>query len=146
MVWERWKRAAIALCSINGLCEMRLNGWQKIGVVLSVVWAAGTCALCAVAVRQEINNAEQTEWQYAQSTCEIDTREAATTRKEFVRSCAVEAKNAGEEGRQTYWSNVGAGFYVFIGLVALLPVFAGWAIVYAITGILRWMRLKPLHM
>ena len=125
---------------------MRLTGWQAIGVVFSVAWAVGTCALSAVAVRQDLSNAEHTEWQYAQSTCEIDTREAATTRKEFVRSCAVEAKNAEEEGRQTYWSNIGAGFYVFIGLVALLPVFAGWAIVYAITGVLKWMRLKPLHM
>ena len=122
---------------------MQLNGWQKIGLMLSVVWAVGTCTLCAVALRQDINNAKHTESQYAQSTCEIDTHEAANNRKEFIRSCAVEAKNAEEEGRQTYWSNIGVSFYVFIGLVAVLPVFAAWTIVYAIIGIQRWMRLSP---
>src|SRR3954447_1420755 len=100
------------------------NGWRKLGVVFSVIWAVGACTLCAVAVRQDVNNAAHSESQYAQSTCEIDIREAAATQKEFIRSCATEAKAAEEKGRQTYWSNIGAGFCIFIGIVALLPVFA----------------------
>lgn len=122
---------------------MRLR-WQKIGVVLSVVRAIGIITLCTVAVRQDVNNAEHTEWQYAQNTCEIDTREAAIAHKQFDRSCSVEATNAEQAGRQNYWSNIGAGYYVFIGLVALLPILASWAAAYALASVAGWVRLKPL--
>jgi len=120
-----------------------MRGWQTIGVGLSVLWVVSTCALCAVAVRQDLNNAEHTDSQYAQSICEID--KAATNLAEFSRSCAVEAKSAEEKGRRTYWSNVGSGYYVFVGLVALLPVIAAWALFYAIISVQKWVRLSPIR-
>ena len=106
---------------------MRLNGWQRIGVVLSVAWAIGA----AVYVR---NSKIETGRALASINYQLCTA-TEHTNSDCSRKLSEDLKSAIEP----YWVNV--AFY------SLAPILAGWIVAYLILGIFRWVRrgFKPQH-
>jgi uncharacterized membrane protein len=93
----------------------RLNGWQRIGIVLSVVWALGAAAYVW---QYKADANARTEKFYA--TC-LQQRDDCDAKREALLSA---------QGRVTreklFW--------------ALAPVPLGWLIVYGVVWLVRWIR------
>jgi hypothetical protein len=103
----------------------RPNGWQRIGIVLSVVWVLGD------GLYQRDVDLTNAAWHldFAYTVC----AETKTQRQDIdFKSCVDEAdKNYGVflEGS---WGNV--------VVLALVPVVAAWLLAYIIIRVGRWVR------
>jgi len=103
----------------------RLNGWQRIGVIASIVWAFGAFI--------HVNS-----W-YADES----TKYAIS----MVKSCEAAAPEYREPGIKDCWSSYQAnvaldreGFWADAAIVSLIPIPVGWLTVYLILGLLRWIK------
>lgn len=97
---------------------MRLNGWQRIGVILSVLWVVGA----AITYRNEqIDNAADL-FQYRYKLC----LEASVPLNKCLNS--VSLQDAMDE--TAIWSDV--AFFAFG------PVIAGWLLVLSAVKVYRW--------
>lgn len=101
---------------------MRLNGWQRIGVVLSVIWALGS----AIHVRQEQVANGYRLYQLQQSTCL--NGDISKSRECSEKHPLQEAMDASVQ-----WSDV--AFFAFG------PVTAGWLALWIAVGVFRWIKL-----
>jgi hypothetical protein len=100
---------------------MRLNGWQRIGIVLSIVWAVGA----AIHTR----NAEVATWERLASTGYTLCMEA---KQADYAKCSAEMSATLMKAYDPYWPN--------IGFAALAPVLAGWIVAYLLLWIFRWVK------
>jgi hypothetical protein len=94
---------------------MRLNGWQRIGIVASVIWAIGAPI-------------------YMDSAAERDADEKFS----WVQ-CFQRASRAYESVPRYHFTSANGAF------VALAPIPVGWLIAYALVYLVRWIRagFKP---
>jgi hypothetical protein len=94
----------------------RLNGWQRIGVVLSVVWAmvAGTFA-----------------WKHAH-----DQADAA------FRSCIDGVQTAAQlqACRAVHFQAIAMPRGISAAIVAFVPILVAWVLIFGIVGLVRWIR------
>lgn len=97
---------------------MRLNGWQRIGLVLSVLWVLGA----AIHVRNEQVNAADKLFQSQYRMC--------LEQADPVKNCGDTVSLQTAMDATAYWSD--AAFYAFG------PVIAGWLIVLIAIRTLRW--------
>ena len=98
---------------------MRLNGWQRIGIVASALWAL-TSPLWGIRLGME-------EADYA---------------KVALSDCLAEHGNS-DACWQTFHKDLATGFYihwVFVGLAAFVPIILGWVGAYITVKIVRWVR------
>lgn len=100
---------------------MRLNGWQRIGIVLSIVWAVGA----AIHTR----NDEIDFWKNFASTGYTICMEAKSA---DGAKCSAEMSEALMKLREPFWPN--------IAFNALAPVLSGWLVAYLALWIFRWVR------
>jgi hypothetical protein len=101
--------------------RIRLNEWQRIGIVLSVVWfvAGYNCG------RDEIFNKLVRIANLGHQACLSGTTDPAVCYAEFV-------KDYPDERDALYWEN---------GLImGLVPIPFAWLVVYAFIGLWRWIR------
>jgi hypothetical protein len=100
---------------------MRLNGWQRIGIVASVVWAIG-------GPRMNVANAS-----FIGRVLDVDR-----ANNDFDR-CRERAKDAYDSVPRYPLLSANGAF------VALVPVALGWLIAYALVYLGRWIRagFKP---
>lgn len=100
---------------------MRLNGWQRIGIVLSILWAIGA----AIYERQT----------------QIDSGTYIATRGFAIciepasadhDKCYSKLSDDLSRSIEPHWGNV--AFY------ALAPVLAGWLVAYVLLWVVRWVR------
>jgi hypothetical protein len=97
---------------------MRLNGWQRIGLVSSAVWALGA----ALHIRNEQVNAAEDMFQFQYRMC-LDQANP-------VKNCSHTVSLQAAMDATAYWPDV--AFY------AVGPVIAGWFIVLITISTIRW--------
>jgi hypothetical protein len=100
----------------------RLNGWHRIGIVLSIVWA--------IAV-----------WFYARH---VDLALHSNVLSLEYHRCAdlpseKERANCKERVRHDFESSFQAD-WLYVAAVALVPIPFAWLIAYALVGVVRWIR------
>ena len=105
---------------------MRLNGWQRIGVVLSIIWAVGAAEY--ERDRQIEQGNELAEFRY---------RLCMETKSANANSCSEKLGKDLKKAVEPFWGNI--AFY------SLAPVVAGWVVIYLIIIIVRWVKtgFKP---
>jgi hypothetical protein len=110
---------------------MRLNGWQRIGIVASVVWAIG--GPLYLTQRAFDDPLEQSGFVYR--VCRDGPTDPAI--------CSARSKQALDEAIQADpMAQVGWGPWA---AKAFIPVLVGWLLVYALVYLVRWIRagFKP---
>jgi hypothetical protein len=109
----------------------KLNGWQRIGVVLSVVWAIGGVGwgfnIAYIDVEQNYSQCRA-----GANALYIHTANETSEWGKALEQCDLNHVNQNEDA--AFYGSVHA---VFIGL---LPIPIGWFAVYKSIALLRWIR------
>jgi hypothetical protein len=102
-----------------------MNGWQRIGIVLSVLWVFGA----GFYQRKTDMDRAGTMGGWAMSVCErVQTSKGSN---DFSR-CTGEFERMFNTFAENSWGNV--------GFVALAPIPIAWLLVYFVVWISRWVR------
>jgi hypothetical protein len=102
----------------------RLNGWQRIGIVLSIIWAISAAIYEISAMNDRYDAAFSAAFQPVFDRCEAPP----STRTD----CAdVAGRVATAVPRESSWN---------LAIVALAPLPVFWLIAYALVGLVRWIR------
>ena len=101
---------------------MRVNGWQRVGVVLSVLWAIGAAIYIRSAQVQNANSLFQMKF----SAC---LNEKSAT----IEACSNKVSLQNAMNVTTYWPDV--AFFAFS------PVIAGWLVAYIALKTFRWVNV-----
>lgn len=102
-----------------------LSGWQRIGVVISVVWAVGAGIYARNADVERASNFHAAIYR----TC----TETKSARSDFDFSeCSQDAGRASSTQMTRSWGNT--------AVVALVPIPFGWLAVLLILKVSRWVR------
>ena len=101
---------------------MRVNGWQRIGVVLSVLWAIGA----AIYVRSaQVKNAD--------SLFQMEFSACLNERIATIKACSDKVSLQNAMDATAYWPDV--AFFAFA------PVIAGWLMAFITLKIFRWVKV-----
>jgi hypothetical protein len=100
---------------------MRLNGWQRIGIVLSILWALGAGLYSY--------NAHLTR---AEEMTDRDYRACVAVKDTLNRDCTAAAKEVYQYWSQWKWSGT--------AIAALAPIPVIWLLVYIVVCTARWIR------
>jgi hypothetical protein len=105
---------------------MRLNGWQRIGIVASVIWAiAGPLYLRQLALDSAVEQSG-----FVHRVCRNGPTDPAI--------CLARSEQAFDEAIQgDLMAHVGWGPWA---AKAFIPVLVGWLLVYALVYLVRWVR------
>lgn len=101
--------------------QMRLNGWHRIGIVLSILWMIGGAVY-------ERNNQRE----FAGKIAQFDYSNCLDKQPAPGRDCSKVIRESLEKWNKPDWGGV---IYV-----AFAPIVAGWIVVYLFVGIFRWIR------
>jgi hypothetical protein len=106
---------------------MRLNGWQRIGIVASVIWAIGGPIYVDYKAEKEAWEAMNQSYRGCMGAYNDDGR------------CMQEARWASERVPRAFRTPIN---WV---VTALVPIGLGWLLVYALVYLVRWIRVgfKP---
>ena len=104
---------------------MKLNGWQRVGVVLSVLWVIGAASITR---RNDIDRAGKAAG-LAYHLC-VDT--PTFREKLYFSVCNKDSQRAWDVSLEGSWPGV-----VFVSL-APIPIF--WGFAYLLLGVWRWIR------
>ncbi len=102
---------------------MRLNGWQRIGIVASVVWALGT----GYYQRNEDVKSATALANLAYALCDYDNSHLGDKR-----DCSLDFKQSFDLQIEGSWANV--------AMVSFVPIPLAWLAVYLAIRIWRWVR------
>jgi hypothetical protein len=109
----------------------RLNGWQRIGIVLSVVWAIGAAVYEINVINDRYYAAFGAAFRPVLNRCEDDPSKNGV-------NCAEVAGRAARAAvpTESSWN---------IAIAALAPIPFFWLIAYALVGLGRWITrgFKP---
>jgi hypothetical protein len=107
---------------------MRLNGWQRIGIVASVVWAIGA----PIYKDNEAQMAADERFSRSYNSC----RDVPSNDPE---QCFQRASRAYDSVPRYHFMSANGAF------VALAPIPLGWLLAYALVYLVRWIRagFKP---
>jgi hypothetical protein len=103
---------------------VRLNGWQRIGVIVSIAWSIGA----AIHEDLAISNREDTQFSAAFGPVYNQCRDNGYDGSDCAREAAHVASKVPPESR---WN---------IAVQALAPIPFGWLLVYLTTGVVRWVK------
>jgi hypothetical protein len=106
---------------------MRLNAWQRVGIVVSIVWAV------AAAICQRNADVERAQ-DFVKYAFKVCTDAQSLSRDKDPAGCSQES-----ETHRAIWL---AGSWSNVALVSLVPIAFGWLAVYTIVGIRR--RIAPI--
>jgi hypothetical protein len=102
---------------------MRLNGWQRIGIVASVIWAIGAPIYLDHAAQQEATEAFGRDYRACRDVPSNDPDQC------FQRA-------SGAYDTVTRYPLLSANAAV----AALVPIGLGWLLTYALIALVRWIR------
>lgn len=109
---------------------MRLNGWQRIGIVASVIWAIGAPI-------------------YLDHAAQNDARERFRLSYRLCRDVASNDPNRCSERASSEADTVQRyrlGFdFANVAFVSLVPIVLGWLIAYVLVGLGRWIQAGFRH-
>jgi hypothetical protein len=100
---------------------MKLNRWQRIGVVLSVLWMLGGAAYER---KSQVDTATSSAQLTYKMCLDIGGEQIAKCSEEFAKNYA--------EFLKPYWIDV--------ALRAFAPVLLGWLLVFIIIRVYRWIK------
>ena len=114
---------------------MRLNGWQRTGIVASICWAIGGAYFEATDMarreREFVSSITKVEY----DLCRGEQDRAIEASRSFSRDCVAESHDnftrVSQIAHKPRWS---------IALVALAPIPIGWLLVFILIRIWRWIR------
>jgi hypothetical protein len=106
---------------------MRLNGWQCIGIVLSVIWAVAMVLEMGNDSYEQANSVSIT----TAAKCESEQRLQKNSNLEV---CEQIKKAAFDRTKEKY-NYVGG-----VGLLILAPIAFAWFAVYLLMWVLRWVK------
>jgi hypothetical protein len=115
------------------MSSRRLSGWQRVGIMLSVVWAIGAAIYETYAMEDRYNAAFSAAYRPVYDRCrDTQDRELKALGRPNGIDCAEEAgRVASAVPQQSAWS---AAIAVFV------PIPIGWLFAYALIGLVRWIR------
>jgi hypothetical protein len=102
---------------------MRLNGWQRIGIVASVIWAVGAPIYMDNTAERDAYH----RWFSAYDLC----RDVPTNEPEV---CVQRVSKAHDNVPRYHFTSANGAF------VALAPIPLGWLLAYALVYLMRWIR------
>jgi hypothetical protein len=109
-------KTAVKVLKRGALRGFRLNGWQRIGIVLSVLWAivGGTIG-----------------WKHAH-----DEADAA------FRSCIDGVQSAAQlqACRDVHFQAIAMPRGISAAIIAFFPILVVWVLIFGVVGIVRWIR------
>ena len=107
---------------------MRLNGWQRIGIVASVIWAIGAPIYMDSAAERDAD--EKFSWVHG--SC----RDVPSNDRD---QCYQRASRAYDSVPRYHFTSANGAF------VALAPIPFGWLLAYAVAYLARWIQagFKP---
>lgn len=114
---------------------LRLSGWQRLGIVASVLWALGA----GLAMRINDASVAQEAYNLAYNTC-IDQKRAQRVDPttplgaNIVSGC----RNEGRRAHQLFLANS----WEAVAFVALVPIPFGWLLAYMFRGVWRWIKCE----
>ncbi len=100
---------------------MKLNRWQRAGVVLSVLWA-----LCAA------YNERMSQVDTGQKAVQLDYEYCIESEPSVSKDCLAESKKNREFWMKPNWVN--------ISFIAFAPILLGWILVFIIIRVYRWVK------
>ena len=104
---------------------MRLNGWQRIGIVVSVIWAIG-----APIYLDHVAEQKATEWWFASyDLCRNNPSNDPN-------ACSELASRAYDTVQRYRFFPDTAN----VAFVSLVPIVLGWLLAYVLVGLGRWIR------
>ena len=106
--------------------KFRLNGWQRIGIVVSVIWFVGFAGIWFFGAA---HNAE-TRHRYSMTRCNEDFEET-NLREKCLQEAAGSSELAIELNREKLWQI----FTIDFGLIVF-----GWLVAWIGVGIGRWIK------
>jgi hypothetical protein len=115
----------------------RLNGWQRIGVVLSVVWA-----LCGAYWGEEFG-LHQGDWTGPVYGSCMDSAQKKTWDEHYNRPNWEQYEKdiaACEQSRERDWKASVQYHRYYAEICALVPVPLGWGVVYGLIALVKWIR------
>ncbi len=104
---------------------MRHGGWQRTGIVASVVWMLGA----AIYQRNADIRYAWSAWEGEHKTCV----EMKANRQSFDLKECIESGTAS-------WNNWLEGRWTRVALIAVAPIPFYWLAVYSFIGIFRWIK------
>jgi hypothetical protein len=114
---------------------MRLNGWQRIGVVASVLWAVAGAWYEIDSIKKRESAEITRRAEAAFNVCREAKRDPVLQPETLKRDCTQELTSAyfkateAVSGHESRWK---------ILAVAALPIPLGWLLAYALIAIGRW--------
>lgn len=109
--------------------RIRLNGWQRTGIVVSVIWAIGG----PIYIDNRADRIAFEQFDFTYNTCRNAQEERQTGDPE---KCMEQARRSYDEARGPF-AQAGLGNWI---LQIFVPIAFGWLIAYALIGLLRWIR------
>ena len=100
---------------------MRINGWQRIGIVLSITWIIGAAYV-----------SRQQEMKTAENILNFQFNDCWQSKEYDFKTCSDKRGETWLILMKPHWSN--HAFY------SLTPAVLGWLFVYMMLGIYRWVR------
>ena len=98
---------------------MRINGWQRIGIVLSITWIIGVGIVFSEKVRDDANAISSNRFDICRNIQNSD-----------FQTCSNQQWEVYKKLNDPNWS--------MISIFALTPAVLGWLFVYMMLGIYRW--------
>jgi hypothetical protein len=119
----------------------KLNGWQRIGIVLSIVWFIGFAAFVWVSERQRIGDFYERQLGLCKAILDMDNENVAANDPRWTVNWADYDK-CNDHARELFYSShedtrkrVPMLLAVDLGMIAL-----GWLAVWLAVVVVRWIR------
>ena len=100
---------------------MKLNRWQRIGVVISILWALGAAYY-----------ERSSEMEVGQHFIDLHYQACIEIEKSTIEACSVEMNKNFDIWMKPNWGN--------IGFIAFVPIMLGWVLVFIIIRVYRWIK------
>jgi hypothetical protein len=121
--------------------RMQLNGWQRIGVVVSIAWVIGGAIWGYNIGYYEGGDVDRgfeqcrggaQNWYQNQNQYQETRRYTTNDLIKDLEKCGSEYRKAHKDAMSTGW--------LYAALLALLPIPLGWLAVYKSIALLNWIR------
>jgi hypothetical protein len=117
---------------------MHLNGWQRIGIVASVLWAIGG-GFWGNNIRIHEGDWVWQEYQFCIEHADAKAENSASSLQAASEDVAKKL-DACDKARDKSWPAAISYHWVYGAFFGLVPILLGWLTAYGIIALLRWIR------
>ena len=100
---------------------MKLNRWQRIGIVISILWALAAAY-----------HLRSTEMETGRHFLDLHYQACIEIERSTIEVCTAEMHKSFDIWMKPNWGN--------ISFIALAPIMLGWILVFIIIRIYRWIK------